>query len=219
MSPPRLLDLFCGAGGAGMGYHRAGFDVVGVDIKPQPRYPFEFHQADALTWPLSGFNAVHASPPCQAFTTASNRWRGKGTVADDHPDLIAQIRDRLQSSGVLWVLENVLGARKEMRNALILHGGQFGLGVQRARLFESSVFMLTHRMPAATGTVGVYGKKPDGRRLNNATTQRAAASLAEGSEAMGIDWMEWSELKEAIPPAYTEWIGRHLMAALGQAAA
>lgn len=103
---PKLLDLFCGAGGAAMGYHRAGFEVVGVDIKPQPRYPFEFHQGDAMTWPLEGFDAIHASPPCQAYTVAQNATRNGAA----HPDLVAPVRERLQATGKPWVMENVVGA-------------------------------------------------------------------------------------------------------------
>src|SRR5262245_41316846 len=102
---PRLADLFCGAGGAGMGYHRLGFEVVGVDIKPQPNYPFEFHQADALTFPLEGFDAVHASPPCQhasALSVMAN--------AGEYPDLIPPTRERLIASGLPYVIENVVGA-------------------------------------------------------------------------------------------------------------
>src|SRR6516162_8264231 len=115
MTRPRLLDLFCGAGGAAMGYHRAGFDVTGVDNRPQPRYPFTFHQADAMTFPLDGFDAIHASPPCQAFTQMSARWRGKGTKADEHPDLITPTLARLRPLEVPWVVENVQGAVRIMR--------------------------------------------------------------------------------------------------------
>src|SRR6476660_7498674 len=106
---PRLLDLFCGAGGAAMGYHRAGFEVAGVDIKPQPHYPFEFHQADAMTYPLDGFDVIHASPPCQAFTQMSARWRGKGGKADSHEDLLTPILEKLASNRVPYIVENVVG--------------------------------------------------------------------------------------------------------------
>src|SRR5215472_5910436 len=105
MRRPLLLDLFCGAGGAAMGYHRAGFDVVGVDIAPQPRYPFEFHQADAMTFPLDGFDAIHASPPCQDYSKAM---RHLATV--NYPRLIYPIRDRLRATARLWIIENVAGA-------------------------------------------------------------------------------------------------------------
>lgn len=223
---PRLLDLFCGAGGASEGYARAGFEVVGVDISPQPRYPFRFIQADALahtqSWldalrvidqvPAWDFDAIHASPPCQALTTASNRWRGSGGVADSHLNLIPETRSLLDETGLPYVIENVPGARAHMRGAITLHGGMFNLGVQRPRLFESNVLLLAPKADAARETVGVYGERPDGRRLNFATSQRAASSLEQGREAMGIDWMEWRELCEAIPPAYTEYLGHQLLA-------
>src|SRR5687768_2363229 len=151
-----------------MGYHLAGFEVVGVDINPQPNYPFEFHQADALTFPLDGFDAIHASPPCQAFTSTSNRWRGNGGAADQHPDLIAPMRERLEQWGGPWVMENVVGAARAMRTTLLLSGGMFGLGVHRPRLFESNVLLLSPG-PGTRGInqIGVYGKSPDGRRLNS----------------------------------------------------
>ena len=117
----RLLDLFCGAGGAAMGYHRAGFDVVGVDIKPQPHYPYEFIQADAMTYPLDGFDAVHASPPCQHYSMVVRNFG----YADRHPDLLAATRDKLQRDGLPWVIENVPGA--PMRADYRLCGCMFGL--------------------------------------------------------------------------------------------
>jgi DNA (cytosine-5)-methyltransferase 1 len=223
---PRLLDLFCGAGGAAMGYHRAGFDVVGVDINPQPRYPFEFHQADALEYLLlhgSEFDAVHASPPCQAHTTMSNRHRGNGGTADQHEDLIPATRSLLTTLGCrLWVMENVAGARSAMRSPLILHGGMFGLGVDRPRLFESNALMWAPSpAPRVADPLGVYGARCDGRRLwtrADGTQQRAAKSVAQAAAAMGIDWMNWRELCEAIPPAFTEWIGEQLLAHLAVAA-
>jgi DNA (cytosine-5)-methyltransferase 1 len=219
---PRLLDLFCGAGGAAMGYHRAGFDVVGVDIEPQPHYPFEFIHNDALDvlrafnrhpdWHDLAFDAIHASPPCQAYTSLSNRWRGRDSVADNHPDLIAETRRLLEETGLPWVIENVVGASKTMRATLLLDGGMFGLGVHRPRLFESSVLILSPgRGTRGEQKIGVYGKSPDGRQLNYATGQRGARSLEEAQEAMGMDWADWHGTKEAIPPAYTEWIGAQLL--------
>lgn len=127
---PRLLDLFCGAGGAAVGYHRAGFDVVGVDIKPQPNFPFEFHQADALGFPLEGFDVIHASPPCQAHTAMSNRWRGAGGKADERVDLIPETRAMFQFSSIPYVIENVRGAT--LRDPIELTGGMFA-GVGRTR--------------------------------------------------------------------------------------
>src|SRR5665213_3193952 len=137
MSRPRLLDLFSGAGGAAVGYHRAGFEVVGVDIKPQPHYPFEFRQKDAL-WVLEGetmegFDAIHASPPCQAYSKA-RKLQGLR-----HPDLIASVRELLLAISLPYVIENVPGA--PLRNPVLLCGEMFGLGVRRERLFETNVEM------------------------------------------------------------------------------
>ena len=187
MTRPRLLDLFSGAGGAAMGYHEAGFDVVGVDIDPQPRYPFEFHQADALTFPLDGYDAIHASPPCQAYTQL-----GKG----EHPRLIEPIRVRLQSAGVPYVIENVVGA--PLRNPVKLCGSTFGLHVKRHRLFETNVPMLVPPCyhPPGEDIRAYYGKpgwlvwtpgaaavQKRGRRpLLRGSVERAPAD-------MGIDWM------------------------------
>jgi DNA (cytosine-5)-methyltransferase 1 len=224
MSRPLLLDLYCGAGGAARGYHDAGFDVIGVDIEPQPRYPYEFHKADALTFPLDGFDAVHASPPCQAFTQMSARWRGKGTKADTHADLLTPTRELFRRLDMPWVIENVQGAIHHMSPTLTLHGGMFGLGVHRPRLFESNVLMLAPKAPACIQPIGVYGTKPDGRttyryrtngNLKGKSLIRAAKSIEEASEVMGIDWMTWQEIREAIPPAYTQLIGEQLLAAIG----
>jgi DNA (cytosine-5)-methyltransferase 1 len=214
---PKLLDLFCGAGGAAMGYYRAGFDVIGVDIKPQPRYPFPFVQADALNPPfrLEDFDAIHASPPCQKHTTMSNRWRGHGGVTDSHQSFIEPTRELLIRSGLPYVMENVPGA--PLRTTLRLHGGMFGLGVSRPRLFETSVVILSPAAIPTINPIGVYGKSPDGRRLftrADRTMQYAAASLSEAHDAMGMDWADWHGTKEAIPPAYTEFIGKQLIQAL-----
>ena len=207
---PRLLDLFCGAGGAAVGYFRAGFNVVGVDIEPQPNYPFPFHQTDAMTFPLDGFDVIHASPPCQAYSSMGNRHRSPA------PDLLAAVLSRLADHGAPFVVENVVGASGHMPNAVVLSGAMFGLGVHRPRLFASNVLLLTPgRFRAPVGAIGVYGKAPDGRRLNNATGQRAARGLAQAQAAMGMDWADWHGTKEAIPPAYTEYIGAQLIAALG----
>jgi DNA (cytosine-5)-methyltransferase 1 len=206
MSRPRLLDLFCGAGGAAVGYHRAGFEVVGVDINPQPHYPFEFHQADAMTYPLDGFDAIHASPPCQAYIRS-------GTVAKDgrHPRLLPPTRERLIEAGIPWVIENVPGA--PMRADVQLCGSIFGLAVRRHRWFESSeslspwVLACNHSEPVA----GVYGH-PHG--ASGANAGMLPGDLATWSRAMGIDWMTTAELADAIPPAYTEWIGTQLLRAV-----
>ena len=223
-----MLDLFCGAGGCSVGYMRgftaAGLDVhiTGVDLAAQPNYPYRFVQADAMTYPLDGFDFIHASPPCQAFTTMSNRWRGKGGAADSHVDLIAATRERLEAAGVPWVMENVAGAKSAMRNAFTLTGGMFGLGVHRPRLFESSEMVMLHsKVGPPTGAIGVYGKL-DGRRVwtrADGTEQRAPRTLEEAREAMGIDWMEWDELRESIPPAYTEFLAGQIAPALTERSA
>jgi DNA (cytosine-5)-methyltransferase 1 len=204
---PRLLDLFCGAGGAAMGYARAGFEVVGVDVADQPHYPFEFRQADAMTFPLDGFDAIHASPPCQAFSIAS---KYKGT-AHKHLDLLTPTRLRLQPVSVPWVIENVPGA--PMRPDYLLCGCMFGLpGLRRERWFETSwhgfamIPSHDHREPVIT----VAGHGPPSRVRSEARP----VYVSDWRKAMGIDWMNRDELAQAIPPAYTEYVGRALAGVL-----
>ena len=200
----RLLDLFCGAGGAAMGYQRAGFEVVGVDINPQPHYPFEFHQADALAYPLDGFDVIHASPPCQRYSTMTKRHAG---CPESHPDLIGDVRDRILPYGQEIVIENVPGAPLAP-GSLMLCGSMFGLKLRRHRLFECSRLMLPPRdCDHSTPVVGVYGH-PGGSSKRDG---RSFGSTADWREAMGIDWMTTKEMAESIPPAYTEWIGTRLM--------
>jgi DNA (cytosine-5)-methyltransferase 1 len=201
-----------------MGYHRAGFEVVGVDVKPQPRYPFQFIQADAIEWMTDGphpgvwnwqgFDAIHASPPCQAYSVANNN-RGAS-----YPELIAPVRDLLTATGLPYVIENVPGA--PLRYPARLCGTFFGLKagpweLRRHRLFESSVYILStpclHQFPP----IGLFGHNSSGafyKRYGRGVT------LAERREAMQIDWMDRDELSEAIPPAYTEYIGVYLRQAL-----
>jgi DNA (cytosine-5)-methyltransferase 1 len=213
---PRLLDLFCGAGGAAMGYWRAGFDVVGVDIEPQPHYPFEFVQADALDvlrckpWAMR-FDAYHASPPCQAYA---------GLAAKDgrHPRLIEPVRDLLKATGATpYVIENIVGA--PLRTTVMLCGSMFGLNVRRHRLFETSDLILgSPRCAHDTQDElrAYYGKK--GRLVWQGRRPLLRGSVEQAPADMGIDWMTWNELREAIPPAYTEYIGAQLLAHLGVAA-
>jgi DNA (cytosine-5)-methyltransferase 1 len=204
---PRLLDLFCGAGGAAMGYSRAGFEVVGVDIKPQPHYPFEFHQADALEYVAEHgreFDAIHASPPCQAYAITNNIWKKR----DAYPMLIEPTRDLLVASGLPYVIENVPGA--PLIDPVILCGDMFGLRVIRHRLFESSVFML-HPVHVKHTARASYGRTP--KNGEHFTISGHFGDVAGGRKAMGIDWMTRDELAQAIPPAYTEWIGAQLIAA------
>jgi DNA (cytosine-5)-methyltransferase 1 len=228
MSRPKLLDLFCGAQGAGVGYSRAGFDVTGVDIEAHPDAPLPTIVADALSILLepaflADFDVIHASPPCQNFTTMSNRSRAVGgKAATDHPDLISWVRVGFLAWGGAYVIENVPGARRELRCPIILSGGAFGLRVDRPRLFESNVPLTSPKRVKVNDPVGVYGKL-DGRRLftrKDGTEQHAARTLEQGSAAMGIDWMsDWADVTEAIPPAYTEHIGRQLLAHIKSEAA
>jgi len=214
VSKPRLLDLFCGAGGSARGYQMAGFHVTGVDIKPQPRYAGDvFIQGDAMTFPLDGFDAIHASPPCQGYTLMNNRYPEQ---RERHPQLVEAMRGRL--AGRVYVMENVVGA--PLQKAIVLCGSHFGLGTVRHRVFESSVLLMAPRCTCRgwRGHAGVFGQHPDGGRIwtrkDGHAPQRRAASLEDGRQRMGIDWMEWPELTQAIPPSYTLHIGKQLLAAL-----
>lgn len=196
-----------------MGYYRAGFDVVGVDIKPMPRYPFEFHQCDALEYVRehgAEFDAIHASPPCQGYSTQLNCWPGK-----EFPKLINDTRKILTSLGVPYIIENVPGARSEMNNPIVLCGMMFDLKVYRHRCFESS-FMLLHppHIPHDDSTPRAgHGISPKGfLSVTGHSGFKGETELRK--RAMGIDWMTGDELSEAIPPAYTEFIGRYLLEAV-----
>jgi DNA (cytosine-5)-methyltransferase 1 len=218
---PRLLDLFCKAGGAAMGYHRAGFEVVGVDIEPQPNYPFTFIPGDALEALRSfdcfeGIEAIHASPPCQSYSTTAS------LHDNTYPLLIEPTRDLLVASGLPYVIENVVGA--PLTNSVRLCGSSFGLGVRRHRLFEVVPMPIGippcahHLQPEpidVTGTGGPSTKPREG----GGGIHRKPRNLAHAREVMGIDWMSREELSEAIPPAFTEYIGRHLLAHLAERAA
>jgi len=202
-----LLDLFCGAGGAGMGYHRAGFDVVGVDIEPQKNYPFEFHQADANDFPLDGFDAIHASPPCQDHMLTPHGVHGTGWMLD-------HTRQRLLAQSAPWVIENVPGA--EMRADFRICGCQVGLELRRERFFETSwasptIFDLPphHHTGPALSVVG-HGT-PTWVRDKWVERYGRTPKIGDYKAAMGIDWMNRDELSQAIPPAYTEHIGRQLL--------
>lgn len=233
MSRPRLLDLFCGAGGAARGYQLAGFHVTGVDHKAQPRYAGDvFIQGDALEYCREyghEFDAIHASPPCQAHSSMRTMHNAK-----EHPELVEPTRELLQALGVPYVIENVPGA--PMPGAIMLCGTMFGLGyedaeLRRHRLFESSALILAP--PCQHGrraqVVGVYGGSSDARRRRRTigvygdgvrdSVRKSDKGVADftvehGREAMGIDWMTLAELCQAIPPAYTEYIGRQLLRAV-----
>jgi len=231
MNRPRLLDLFCGAGGAGMGYYRAGFEVVGVDINSQPRYPFPFIQMDALlalrclldyrglTFSngeklyLADFDAFHASPPCQRYSAVT-----KATGNEHkHPDLIDETRELLEKIGKPYVIENVM--RAPLVNPLKLCGTMFGLHVIRHRLFECNppiyfapkTCKCRNQHTQIGGKHGFLGRTYQNKKEGFITVIGATYKLEVGQWAMGIDWMTRKELSQAIPPAYTKYIGKRIM--------
>lgn len=202
----KLLDLFCGAGGAAAGYLRAGFEVTGVDLDDQPNYPGEFIKADALTFDLAGYDVYHASPPCQKWSVATPVRNG---LKSSYPDYIPTIRNRFIATGRPYVIENVCGA--PLVNPVVLCGSMFGLKIRRHRAFEC--YPVIWWPPMADGcrryagvAKGVYSFGRGNRIISVAGHNYRAA---DGYAAMGIDWMtSREELNQAIPPAYTEWIGR-----------
>jgi len=211
---PRLLDLFCCAGGAGVGYHRAGFDVVGVDINPQPHYPFPFLQTDALRLDpafLRSFDAIHASPPCQSYSDLAKR-NGNGHA---WPRLVEPVREMLRGTGLPYVIENVEGA--PLLDAVVLCGTMFPeLRVLRHRLFESNFEIVAppHRKHPKVHThdrrKSHFGKTNEWTDFVQ-VTGGGNCTLAAARQAMGIDWMTKGEINEAIPPAYTKLIGLQLL--------
>lgn len=207
MPSPVLLDLFCGASGAAVGYARAGFRVIGVDHRPQPHYPFDLVCGDALEvlakgyW--SGFDIIHASPPCQGYMT--------GGTHHDAPRLIEPLRPLLEATELPYVIENVPGA--PLRRDYVMCGSQFGLPLRRHRIFETNMpkpkvkRLCDHRGPV----VGVYGH-PHGER--GAWPTMLPSTLESWQHAMGINWMTAQEMTQAIPPAYTELIGAQILRSL-----
>lgn len=225
MTKPLLLDLFCGAGGAAMGYHRAGFNIIGVDINPQPNYPFQFYQGDALSFLAKkahfwNFDMIHASPPCQHYLAlgAVNRKLGR---KQEHPDLIAPTRELLTQTGLPWVIENV--PRSPLIDPIRLCGTSFDLPLRRHRLFESNQPLTGINCQHQRFTERKYWTsfRPNGQHLRSTVVQVHGIGSGEKHEwpaAMGIDWMTYPELVEAIPPAYTEYIGTQLIQLLEVAA-
>lgn len=216
---PILLDLYCGLGGAATGYHRAGFKVIGVDIKPQPDYPFQFYQEDVIEflddwyyWSFGEVSAIHASPPCQRDAAIT-----KGTNAhlrDDYPDLYPPTREWLEYLGVPYVIENPAA-----RPDVVLCGEMFGLKVLRHRRFELGGWTMPkpkhvkHRGRVRGWRHGVYY---DGPYYAVYGKGGGKATLPEAREGLGIDWsVDYDQITEAIPPAYTEYIGKALLASLG----
>lgn len=224
---PRLLDLFCGAGGAAMGYYRAGFEVIGVDINCQPNYPFKFFRMDAVNllnqltiYPKNSFigsikdySFVHCSPPCQRYSIASKNWNGN---YERHPDLIAVTRWLLQKLGVVYVIENVAGS--PLIDPITLCGTMFtGIRVIRHRLFESNIYLYEPNLHPKHPLCYTKDKRKKHYKKCNETidyvqvTGGGNCSVKAASDAMKIDWMTKRELNESIPPAYTEWIGKQLI--------
>ena len=207
VNQPRALDLFCGAGGATRGLQMAGFHVTGVDINPQPRYVGDkFCQDNALTFPLEGYDFIWASPPCQAYSVASARWRNSG--AKTYPDLLDPTRERIKTARCFYVIENVEGAGRRMKSPFRLCGQMFDIGVVRHRLFEANWFCLVPSHVRCAGAVqgpnGTYKAVTVAGHGGNSRTFK----LAAWKEAMGIDWMTRHELTQSIPPAYSEFIGK-----------
>jgi DNA (cytosine-5)-methyltransferase 1 len=220
MTPLRVLDLFSGAGGAAWGYALAGFVVVGLDVLPQPHYPFEFHLGDALdpaTWPPGPFDAIHASPVCKLFTKATGPYRRAGRV---YPNQIPRTREVLEASGLPWIIENVPGA--PIRPDYRLCGCLFGLATDegylvRERWFETSWHGFQLRPPCyhdGKGAVSIAG-----HGVASWSRAKVGPVLLPGRRAlMGCPWMNRNEIAEAIPPAYTEYLGEELREELGAAA-
>ena len=200
----RLLDLFCGAGGSAVGYHRAGFEVVGVDIKPQKNYPFAFHQRDALDYLAEhgrDYDVIHASPPCRNHTLYATQWGADPGTGW----LLKATYVALRHGSVPWVLENVVGA--EMPGSIMLCGSMFGLGVRRHRLFSASIPLpqmeCDHKSQGSVITVTGHS---GGRSTRRGDVNRAPAE--DWAEAMDTPWMSTREMAQAIPPAFTQWIGK-----------
>ena len=210
MTTIRMLDLFCGAGGASMGYHQAGFEMVGVDLSAQPHYPFTFIRANALKLDdvfLGSFDAVHASPPCQCYSSASLPQRSQGKR---YVDLVAQTRILLQRICKPWIIENVQGA--PLNNPLMLCGTMFDLPLYRHRYFESSCGLTAPTHKIHTVKQAKMGRAPKPGEYMNPVGHFSGVGAAQ--KAMEIAWMGQKELAQAIPPPYTRFIGSQLLRSL-----
>jgi DNA (cytosine-5)-methyltransferase 1 len=203
-----------------MGYHLAGFTVVGVDHRPMPGYPFEHHQADALEYLEAHgheFDAIHASPPCQFATAYRRKGHGVGATA---VNLIPQTRDLLEQTGRPYIIENVEQAAEHLRNPFTLCGSAFGLDVERHRLFEAPSLSLL--IPPCDHTWWTPRFPPATNRTNLRRTVEVGVwriPLETQQRAMGIDWMQLGELSQAIPPAYTRFLGEALLGEVARCAA
>jgi hypothetical protein len=215
----KLLDLFCGGGGAAMGYYRAGFDVVGIDIKSQPYYPFKFYQSDAIEYLIKygeNFDLIHASPPCQGYSNSTRAdskyvYYSKGK---DTPRLIDPLREVLLKIGNPYIIENVRGAKKYLKNPIVLCGSMFNLYISRHRYFETSfnVSQLFH--PSCSGIAKINAEKLnfDYRDMTVTGKGRRAGTSERWKILLGINWdMTQANLAESIPPVYTEWIAKQYL--------
>lgn len=203
----RLLDLFCCQGGAGAGYAAAGFEVVGVDIDPQPRYPFTFVQADAIEYVAEHgheFDVIHASPPCQAFTNAQK------IQNNEHPDLIEPTRAALRATGKPYVIENVPGS--PLRPDLTLCGAMFGLETYRHRVFESSIALEPLAHPKHAVPSAKMGRPAAPGEFMHIVGNFSGVDRARS--IMGMPWATRDGLREAIPPRFTEYVGRQIIEAI-----
>jgi DNA (cytosine-5)-methyltransferase 1 len=210
----RLLDICCCAGAASMGYHRAGCDVTGIDIDPQPNYPFTFIQADLRdldpNWLAANFDAAHVSPPCQFYSPMSACRPG---LAGQYPDLIGQSRALLDASGLPYVIENVEGARAYMHDPVTLCGFMFGRELYRHRLFETNWPLVAPDHPPHTIPASKAGHWRPGTVMSVAGH---VAPIAKARDVMEINWTTRAELAEAIPPYYTEHVGQQLLAVISE---
>lgn len=224
MTRPKVLFLCSGAGGGDMGLHMAGFDVTGVDIEDHPSYPFELIVADALTVDLKGYDAYAASPPCQGYSRMRHR-----QDASKWPLLISPIRDRLLKTGKPFFIENVEDATWDMKDPIRLCGSSFGLRIRRHRLIEANFPIFDppscdhawqdlhkpYRLYVGKDRTNGLGYRESGiQQVFGGNHNIGGRSLFYKSVAMGIDWMSEEEINEAIPPAYTRFVGRHLMDAI-----
>ena len=223
---PKLLDLFCGGGGAALGYDAAGFDVTGVDIKRQTNYPFGQVMADVMDLrpkDLQKFDVIHASPPCQGYshgTTVHSERYDPGHRGKDEPKLITPIREMLEATGKPYVIENVMGAKSEMDRPILLCGTMFGLNIARHRLFETPFELSPFDLPPHPMCKGIQLKYAADHGIDPRHMSIAGKAINSGQTALWRELMGWPEgqrtsqrdLKEAIPPAYTLWIGTWLLA-------
>jgi DNA (cytosine-5)-methyltransferase 1 len=210
----QVLDLYCGQGGAAAGYRQAGFDVTGVDLDPQARFPYPFHQADAIAWVRQNldmiretFSLIHASPPCQHYSKAQR-------IQDrDHPDLVGPTRDVLDETSLPWVIENVEGS--PLLNPIELCGAMFGLRTYRHRLFETgggfTVAPPAH--PRHTAPLRKMGRRPMDGDMIHAVGNFSGVAIVR--DDWGVPWMNRNGIRESIPPAYTRYIGEQFSRSRG----